>query len=255
MLSNRLLKYYSSLLHKKYRKLENKFIVEGKKLVFEGLNSQYDCEIAITTDEFYRNNKEFIEFVKQRTIIEKIEIADIKRLSDTETPQGIFAIFNKKDEQINNFNDKLIIALDNINDPGNVGTILRNCDWFGINTVFLSEGCAEIYNPKTIRSSMGSFFRINFLDDINLIDFLNKYKSNGYFCYATDLEGENIYKFKFPDKGIIIFSNEANGPSKELLNNVNGIINIPKFGKAESLNVSAASAVILSEYAKRNFNG
>jgi len=255
MLSNRLLKYYSSLLHKKYRKLENKFIIEGKKLVFEGLNSKYECEIVIITDEFYRNNKEFIEFVKQRTIIEKIDINDVKRLSDTETPQGIFAVFNKFNDTFINYNDNLIIALDNINDPGNLGTILRNCDWFGINTVFLSEGCAEIYNPKTIRSSMGSFFRMNFLDEINLIDIIKKYKTKDFACYATDLDGENIYNFKFPNKAIIIFSNEANGPSKELLNSVDGVINIPKFGQAESLNVGAASAVILSEYAKRNLNG
>jgi len=253
MLSNRLLKYYSSLLHKKYRKLENKFIIEGKKLVYEGLTSNYECEIVIITEEFYRNNKEFVEFVKQRSIIEKIEPEDVKRLSDTETPQGIFAVFNKR-EDIKIVNNNLIIALDNINDPGNVGTILRSCDWFGITSVYLSEGCAEIFNPKTIRSSMGSIFRINFVEDVNLIDIIAKQKNKGYLSFATDLNGTNIYKFSFPPKGIIIFSNEANGPSKELLNAVNGVITIPKFGNAESLNVSTASAVILSEYAKRIFN-
>ncbi len=254
MLSNRLLKYYSSLLYKKYRKLENKFIIEGKKLVYEGLNSNYDCEIVIITDEFYRNNKEFVEFVKQRTIIEKIELDEVKRLSDTETPQGVFAVFNKLEVIDSNYNDNLIIALDNINDPGNVGTIFRNCDWFGVKTIILSEGCAEVYNPKTIRSSMGSIFRMNFIEDLNLIDFINNKKHEGYFSFATDLKGENLYELNFPNKGIIVFSNEANGPSAELLKTVNGIITIPKFGNAESLNVSSASAVILSEYARRNLN-
>jgi TrmH family RNA methyltransferase len=254
MLSNRLLKYYSSLLHKKFRKSENKFIVEGKKLVYEGLKSNYECEIVIITEEFYRNNKEFIEFVKQRSIIEKIEPDEVKRLSDTETPQGVFAIFNKREDTRLNSIDRLIIALDNINDPGNVGTILRSCDWFGVKSVFLSEGCAEVFNPKTIRASMGSLFRINFIDDVNLINIIAKYKNNGYLSYATDLNGENIYSFNFPHKGIIIFSNEANGPNQDLLNNVDGVINIPKFGNAESLNVSTASAVILSEYARRNLH-
>ncbi len=254
MLSNRLLKYYSSLLIKKFRQAENKFIIEGKKLVYEGLLSNYECEIVIITDEFYKNNKEFVEFIKSRTIIEKIAQEDVKRLSDTETPQGIFAIFNKKEFSEDYLNSNFIVALDNISDPGNLGTILRNCDWFGVNTVLLSNGCAEIYNPKTIRSSMGSFFRINFVENVLLVNEIVKLNKLGFVTLATDLDGENIYNFNFPNKAVVIFSNEANGPETNLLNSVKGKLTIPKFGGAESLNVATASAIILSEYRRRNPN-
>lgn len=254
MLSNRLLKYYSSLLIKKFRQAENKFIIEGKKLVYEGLQSSYECEIVITTEEFYKNNKNFVESIKSFAIIEKIAQGDVKRLSDTETPQGIFAIFNKKESYTDYLNSNFIVALDNINDPGNLGTILRNCDWFGIKTVLLSSGCAEIYNPKTIRSSMGSFFRINFIENIELNYEIEKLNKLGYVTIATDLDGDNIYNFNFPNKAVVIFSNEANGPDINLLNAVKTKLTIPKFGGAESLNVATASAIILSEYRRRNPN-
>ncbi len=251
MLSNRLLKYYSSLLHKKYRLQENKFIVEGKKLVQEGLNSNFTVEIVIVTEEFYKTNKDFMEFVKQRSIIERIEMQEVNKLSDTNTPQGIFAVFDQKPIDLNFKEEKVIVGMDNISDPGNVGTILRNCDWFGVKSVFISQGCAEIYNPKTIRSSMGSIFHLDFEIEIRLIEHIKFLKEHGYFCFATDLNGKNVYDMELPEKSFIIFSNEANGPSKDLLKTVDNIITIPKFGNAESLNVASASAVVLSEIVKK----
>lgn len=252
MLSNRLVKYYSSLLHKKYRVQEHKFIVEGKKLVQEGLNSDFQSEIVIVTDEFFKQNKEFMEFVKKRSIIERIADEDVNRLSDTNTPQGIFAIFDKKEVDLEFKADSVIIGLENISDPGNIGTILRNCDWFGIKEVYLSVGCAEIYNPKTIRSSMGSIFHLNFYEDIRFVDHIKYMQKEGYICYSTDLEGENLYTHSFPAKSFIIFSNEANGPAKEVLKIVDKKLNIPKHGLAESLNVASASAVIISEIIRRS---
>lgn len=255
MLSNRLVKYYSSLLHKKYRIQEGKFIVEGKKLVQEGLNSTFSPEIVIVTDEFFKQNKEFMEFVKKRSIIERIADEDVDRLSDTNTPQGIFAIFDKKETVLDFKADSVIIGLENIADPGNIGTIIRNCDWFGIKEVYLSTGCAEIYNPKTIRSSMGSIFHINFYEEIRFVDHIKYLQSQGYMCFSTDLEGENLYEFSFPEKSFIIFSNEANGPAKDVLKAVDKKLNIPKFGSAESLNVASASAVIISELSRRKSFG
>ncbi|MFH0734797.1 MAG: RNA methyltransferase [bacterium] len=251
MLSNRLLKYYSSLLYKKYRTQENKFIVEGKKLVQEGLNSNFTVEIVIVTEEFYKQNKDFMEFVKQSSIIERIPTDEVNKLSDTNTPQGIFAVFDQKPIDLNFRADDIVIGMDNISDPGNVGTILRNCDWFGVNNVYLSLGCAEIYNPKTIRSSMGSIFHLDFEEEIRFVEHIKFLKENGYTCYTTDLVGENIYNTKLPKKSFIIFSNEANGPSKELLKIVDKKLTIPKYGNAESLNVASASAIVLSEIVKK----
>ncbi len=172
---------------------------------------------------------------------------EFKKLSDTKTPQGIAAVFHKlKLNQDENYLENFIVCLDNISDPGNVGTIIRNCDWFGVKEILLSEGCADISNPKTIRASMGSAFHVKFFENRILQSTLQKLKSKGYKILCSDLEGENIFNFKSSLKQVVIFSNEANGPSKEVKEFTDAKITIPKFGKAESLNVASASAIILS---------
>jgi RNA methyltransferase, TrmH family len=145
---------------------------------------------------------------------------------------------------------KLIAALDGINDPGNVGTIIRNADWFGVKEILLSNDCADVYNPKTIRASAGSIFHLSMMIEDNLIRSLSSLKQKGYRILCADITGKNIYQYKKDEKAIIVFSNEANGPSDELLNTANERVTVPKKGKAESLNVASASAVILSELTK-----
>ena len=141
----------------------------------------------------------------------------------------------------------MIVALENISDPGNLGTIIRNCDWFGVNNILLSKECAEIYNQKVIRASMGSLFHLSIIEENDLINSLKDLKTKNYDIVTADLDGENLYKFKRGKDIAIVFCNEANGPSKELLKISNRKITIPQKGKAESLNVASASAVILSE--------
>jgi TrmH family RNA methyltransferase len=145
----------------------------------------------------------------------------------------------------------LIVALDNISDPGNAGTIIRNCDWFGIKELILGENCVELYNPKVLRASMGSVFHLEISETQNLIDTLKKLKEKGYSIICTDMKGENVFKYYLGEKSIIIFSNEAAGPSQEILNLADKKITIPQIGNAESLNVASASAVILAEFTKR----
>lgn len=250
MLTKNELKYYSSLLIKKFRDKENKFLCEGIKIVEDALNSSLTCEVLIASREFVNQNSEFERYAHSKNIrFEVLKNTEFNRLSDTKNPQGIVGIFNKSKEfSKSRFFETLglKVCLENISDPGNIGTILRNCDWFGIKDIIVSNDSADIYNPKTIRASMGSLFHLNILEEVNLKEFLPTLKEKGYKIYCSDLNGENIYNHTTDKKSVVIFSNEANGPSKEILNAADTIITIPKLGSAESLNVASASAVILS---------
>ncbi len=243
------LKYYFSLLLKKCRDEENKFIVEGKKIVEEGLKSNFELDRLFVTNEFIEENSPYLDkLISNQIPFTTLKNQDFKKLVDTKTPQGIAAVFYKqKFNQKENFSGNIIVCLDNISDPGNVGTIIRNCDWFGIKEIILSEGCADIFNPKTIRASMGSIFHVKVFEDKKLNSTLLELKSNGYKIMCSDLEGENIFDIKSSQKHVVIFSNEANGPSQETLQIADEKITIPKFGGAESLNVASASAIILAE--------
>jgi TrmH family RNA methyltransferase len=253
MISKAELKYYSSLLKKKYRDEEKKFIIEGKKLVEEALNSNYSCEIILITNNFSKQNSDFIKSLNKKNYrVEVIESQDFEKISDTVTPQGIAAVLrqplNKK------LNEKIlshfIIYLENISDPGNLGTIIRTCDWFGIDTLILSESSVEVWNPKVIRSSMGSIFHLNIFRNKKLSE-MQTLKDKGYKFICADLDGVDIYTFNPPEKFILFFCNESSGPSPELLNLSNEKVTIPGKGKAESLNVASASAIIISEVTRR----
>jgi RNA methyltransferase, TrmH family len=252
MLTKNELKYYSSLLQKKARQKERRFLVEGVKLIQEGLNSNLKCEIIIHTKSFYDDNKQLFErgiFTACR--IEILKSSDFKKLTDTKTPQEVAAVFQMPNRNSGSvLSGNIICALENISDPGNVGTILRNCDWFGIERVILDGNCAEVYNPKVIRASAGSVFHLDFFMQDDLYNFLTLQKQSGYNILCADLDGQNIYTYKNLGKGIIVLANEANGPTKQLLDISDTKVTIPRRGKAESLNVASASAVILSELTK-----
>lgn len=246
------LKYYTSLLQKKYRRQESKFIIEGKLLVDEGLKSKFECEILLMTKSFVDKNKYFLSQAKKHnTRTELLKEYELKKISGTEHPQGIVAVFKKKFQEFGDIStDNLIVGLENISDPGNLGTIFRNCDWFGLKSVLLSPDCAEIYNPKTVRASMGSIFHLKIFAEIDFYKELEKLKKQGYKILCSHMQGKDIFKFKRPVPSIVIFCNEANGPSQKLLSITDYQINIPRLGQAESLNVASASAIILAELKK-----
>ena len=252
MLSKNELKYYSSLLIKKFRDKENKFIVEGKKVFDEAIRSRHKCEIIVITKEFAENEKSYLDIIPQKTRIEVVTNPEFKKLKDTVSPQGIIAVFNKTEilrKNLKKMKDDFLICLDNVSDPGNLGTILRNCDWFGFHNILLTENCAEYLNPKTIRASMGSVFHLDIVEEVKKSDISNL-KNNGYKIFCSDINGENLYSTKFLKNSILVFSNEANGPSQEIINLTDKKITIPSYGKAESLNVASASAIILSHIRK-----
>lgn len=253
MITNSELKFYISLRAKKARHEHNKFLVEGEKLIREALDNNYKCEIIVCTKFFFENNPDLFKIISPKQLrIETIPERDIKRIQTTVTPQGIVGIFVKKQriEISKRYNEKIIIVLENINDPGNVGSIIRNADWFGINTIILDSDSAEVYNPKTIRASAGSVFHLNILKTEDLFNALNSYKQRGYKLLCSDIFGSDVCDCEKSGRQIIAFCNEANGPSDELLKISDVRITIPKKGKAESLNVASASAIILSELMK-----
>jgi len=249
MISQVKLKYFSSLLLKKYRQEEKKFIVEGRKLVEEGIQQKrYPCEIILMTNEFKEKNEEFIYTSLQNFPFEIIRTIDFNRLCDTKQPQGIAAIFHlpKEIEQPKLVSRK-IIYLENISDPGNLGTIIRTCDWFGFGQILLSNNCVELYNPKVIRASMGSLFHIPVSENVDL-SFLLNFKKLGFEILCSDLEGRNYANLDVPEKLILCFSSESDGPSQALINASDYKITIPKKGNAESLNVASASAILLNYF-------
>ena len=249
MISKKDLQYYSSLLKKKYRKEENKFIVEGKKSVLEGMNSKYECEKVFLTNKFSKENEHTItELAKKKKKIEILKQKDFQKIVNTETPQGIAAVFIRPKllfSQTSFAEDNIIVMLDNISDPGNLGTIIRNCDWFGIRNILLSENIVDYTNPKVIRSSVGSIFHINIYENVHENQLIIL-KAKGFEILCADTEGENVFNYQSEKKKIIILSSESHGPSKEFERLSNKNISIPKIGSAESLNVASASAVILA---------
>jgi len=249
MISKNKLKYYSALLRKKERDIHKKFMAEGLKTIEEGLNGSYSCEVVLVTSE-YENT--YAEFPKKYNVpIETVNDVDFNKLTDTVTPQGIAAVFNYPPaKDVNNIKSGLIVCLENIADPGNLGTIIRNCDWFGVTDIVLSKNCADHFSPKTVRSSMGSIFHLNIFDETELGEFLENYKKKSYSVLCADTEGEDLYTIRPEGNCIVILASEAHGPSVDAMRLSDHRITIPKYGKGESLNVASASAVILSHMAK-----
>jgi len=252
MISQRELKYYSSLLHKKFRDKEKKFLVEGFKIVEEGLASNYKCEVVLVTQAFIDSFPDLIKKIntKSHNIIQ-LKSIEFQKISDTRSPQGIAAVFNAVTPKIkvSELKESIIVLIDNVSDPGNLGTILRTCDWFGIKSVLISSQSVEYLNPKVIKASMGSIFHLNIYNDFDTNN-LSSLKRKGYQIIYSDIEGKDVFNFTIKNKLIISFSNESSGPSVILKELADDFITIPRKGKAESLNVSAAAAIILANLTK-----
>jgi TrmH family RNA methyltransferase len=240
MVSKNQIKLINSLQQKKYRKLHNLFIAEGKKVIQELIDANFSLEHLFVTKENLFDSKYNFELISDN---------DLKKISALTTANDCLAVFKIK--EVNSHSSSgLELALDNIKDPGNIGTIIRLCDWFGISKIVCTEETVDIYNPKVVQATMGSLARVEVLYT-NLANYL---KTTDLEIFGTFMEGTNIYKTELPSKGIIVMGNEANGISTEIENLVTQKISIPRFGslqQTESLNVATATAVILSEF-KRN---
>jgi len=248
MASKSEIKYYSALRLKKYRKFERKFLAEGKRLIEEGINSYFDCDRVFITQPFSNVESKFIsEITAQKIPVDIISLYDLLKFTSTKNPQGIIAVFKIKNDKPKLVEGETVIGLENISDPGNLGTILRSCDWFGIKNVIISERCAEIYNPKVLRASMGAVFNLNIFENANLIKEIKILKDKNYLTFYTDITGVNYKTIDWRKNTIVTFCNEANGPSDELKEVCDASLTIPKKGSIDSLNVAAAAAIIISE--------
>ena len=238
-LSNSQYKRITSLQQKKYRQKYKLFIAEGIKVVKELLNSSFELETVYTTEgfEFLSNFNEYVELISDK---------ELMKISSLKTPNKILGVFKIPD--LVDFNHSgLIVALDAINDPGNLGTIIRLCDWFGISQLICSKNTVDCYNQKVIQATMGSITRVQ-INYIDLEDFLLK---TNLPIYKADMDGGNVYNTVLPEEAILILGNEANGISPEINALEGNKLTIPRFGKTqetESLNVATATAILLSEF-------
>lgn len=241
MVSKNQIKLITSLQQKKYRTANQMFFAEGIKAVNELLSSNLELVHLYTT----QNDFASVATDKKSVVVE----SDLKKISALATPNTCLAVFYIPVEKPTSTKG-LIVALDSIRDPGNMGTIIRLCDWFGVEQILCSKETVDIYNPKVVQATMGSITRVN----VSYID-LEAYLSNVSIpVFGTFMDGDSIYKSNLPHEGIIVMGNEANGISKEIANRVTSKLSIPRFGpvqKTESLNVATATGIILSEF-KRN---
>ena len=242
MFSKSQIKLINSLAVKKHRVKYQLFTVEGRKAVSELLDSGLELHSLYTTEDVFEAEKEKI-FV--------IEENDLKKISRLTTPQAVLAVFRIPVYPEPDLSG-LSVALDEVQDPGNLGTIIRLCDWFGVKQLICSEGTVDCFNPKVVQATMGSIARVQ-ISYVNLPLFLRT-KTSALPVYGAMLEGERVYNSELNSNAILVLGNEANGISSEVASQITKKIHIPQFGtsdETESLNVATATAILLSEFRRR----
>ena len=241
MITKNQVKYIQSLGQKKSRDEENCFVAEGPKLVNE-LLAAGNCKLL----QLYAL-KEWIESnvsSKQQAAVIEVTIDELEKISHLTTPNQVIAIVKKIEWQGEaEVRGAISLVLDTIQDPGNMGTIIRLADWFGVKNIFCSIDSADVYNPKVVQSSMGSISRVR-VEYVDILSFLKKYEE--IRIYAAVLDGRDITKMEKINEGIIVIGNESKGITEEVLKFANVKITIPRKGKAESLNAGVATGIILS---------
>ena len=239
MIPKNTVKFIKSLQIKKYRQKENAFLVEGAKNVLELMNSDFNIRQLYLTRMFVEKfEDQLLSSGFAHTIVTENELS---KVSAHKTNNAALATVDMKgNDQISFGPDEYGIVLDDIRDPGNLGTIIRVADWYGISKIICSEASADLYNPKVISATMGSFTRVKVSYQA-----LDSYLPGlSMPILGTYLEGDNVHDFKFPETGLVLVGNESTGISQPLEKLVNHKLNIPRFGRAESLNAAIATAVI-----------
>ena len=241
---------------KKYRKAEGVFVAEGHKLVGDLLDV-FECKYLAATSEWLSANAAWVDR-QRRSGVEVDEVTDeeLKRASFQETPQQVLAVFKQLTYEVD-VNEvarkQLCLVLDDVQNPGNLGTIVRLADWFGIEHIFCSKGCADIYNPKTVQATMGGIARVQ-VHEADLSELLSRLDKD-IPVYGTFLDGENIYGKELENRGLIVMGNEGKGVSKEVAAFVTERLYIPNYPEgretSESLNVAIATAIVCAEFRRR----
>lgn len=246
MISKSQISFIKSLHQKKIRKEHGLFIVEGLKSIQEFINSEYVVDSVYCTENLMPKLDNLSRKIKPVGITE----SELSRISALSTPQAILAVVQipqQTDLNIKKLDGSFILALDGVQDPGNLGTIIRTADWFGLNTILCSKDTAEVYNPKVVQASMGSLSRVNII----YTDLGDVFSKINIPVYGAVLNGKSIYETDFGHQGIILLGNEGNGISEDLIEKINYPITIPRYGKAESLNVAISASIFCSELRRK----
>ncbi len=248
------------LKNKKYRYRTGLFILEGERLIKDAVKFGAEILYVAHSERFLKGqqSQEFLNHLKNRKIeIYEIGESELERVSEVETSQGIIAVAKmfeySWEDVIKNVKQKkyaTVVALDEISDPGNLGAIFRVCDWFKSDLILISDMSVDVFNPKTLRATMGSVFNVPFLQNVDLKNYLVELKNLGFKIFSTSPSGKvDFHDLKDEDKVVFVFGSEAHGIRNEFLKISDAVIKIRKFGKAESLNVAVSTGIILSERA------
>ena len=252
MISKNKKKFLSSLQQKKYRKKHNAFIAEGDKINHDLLTENSKCRELFATREWIDKNRNILP----ENVVE-VSVAELKSVSNQKSPPEVIGVYEtmESDIDMSYLGKDLVLALDGVQDPGNMGTIIRLADWFGIKQIVCSEDTADLYNPKVVQATMGAVARVK-VRYCDLHDLITEYKKNtGLPVYGTFLEGENIYRKELSERGMIVMGNEGKGIRKSIEELITERLYIPNYPPdaptSESLNVSVATAIVCSEFRRR----
>ena len=255
---NEFVKHIKKLKDKKYREQNNEYIIEGVKLVQEAVQEGAKIKQIVICEECEQTgliSKELMyEIAKYECIYVTQKI--FNNITDVKNPQGVLAVIERPDKENNeiDYTEDVIVVLDDIQDPGNLGTILRTVDSIGLRQIVVSKGTADAYNPKVVRSTMGAIFRINIIEVEDLEKALKEMKRHKYKTVVTTPNTQQtIYEIDY-NKKVIIIGNEANGVKEEIIEKADEKVKIPMMGKTESLNASVATAVVLYEYIRQKLS-
>jgi len=246
MLSKAQISLITSLQNKKYRKQHGLFIVEGIKSVMEFISSIYEVESIFYTDDANTKVGKISHNIKSHELTE----TEFQKISALKSPQGILALVKLPLQQKivpSNLKNKFSLVLDDVQDPGNLGTIIRTAEWFGIEHIICSIGTVDAYNPKVVQATMGSLARLQ-IHYTDLTDFI---PATGLKVYGALLDGQSIYQTVWAKEGLIVMGNEGNGISDEIIPLIDQAVTIPRLGQAESLNVAVATTIFCSEISRQ----
>lgn len=251
---NEFVKHVKKLKDKKYRDLSGEFLIEGIKLIKEAIQENANIKQIIICEECEDTQlipkESTYEIAKYECIYVTSQV--FNTITEVKNPQGILAVVSKENKENEiDFSQDIIVALDDLQDPGNLGTILRTVDSVGLTQILVSKGTADCFNPKVVRSTMGAIFRVKIIECENLLETLKEIKKHKFKIMVTSLQTNNsIYDVDYKQK-VIIVGNEANGVKKEIQDLADEKVKIPMLGKTESLNASVATGIVLYEYVRR----
>lgn len=242
MLSKSQISFIKSLHQKKYRKEHGLFIVEGIKSIKEFFQSSYQIHTIFYNSEQYN----LLPKLPANINLFEVKNAELDKISALQTPQGFLALVHipkNRELALTALKNQFTLVLDGVQDPGNMGTIIRTADWFGFKNIICSTDCVEVFNPKTVQATMGSLARVNIYEaDLPVL-----LAENTIPVFGALLDGESIYKTQWGAEGLVILGNEGKGISAEVIKKINKPVTIPRIGEAESLNVAVSAAIFCAE--------